>query len=878
MKLQPRRLLPLFLVILFSSLIYAQQHADDTRRSQQPLGNLKSTSRNLDPDMQTTQESEIYPGAPAFAEATDILRKIKSSAKKPSNSPRLSGPIDLTWHYAKQLFVFLFMNTPPGQDGVTSQPQKKLSRPLTNAVKLLEKSAEMKNPDAIFLLAEMNFHGNYSYPRNYTEAFRRYQELAFEYENSTAQHMLGFIYATGIGGAVKSDQARALLYHTFAAEGGDIRSEMTVAFRHHSGISTPRNCDTAVYYYQKVADKAIEYLRSGPPGGHVLYKDSFRIADEEGGVYGEGASVSSSGPNARQGGPNSDAYAALEDVLDYIELMHKTGDARATFNLAKTYYDGARGLKPDYRMAKQYFYSVARLLWQKDGKLVGDVSPQAEKLASKAAGYIGRMYMRGEGVEQRFDIAQTWFKRGVSNGDALSQYHMGLMYLHGWEVPQDAVKAAEYFLPAADQDLASAQVKLGALFLDQGDVVTASKYFELAARNGHIEAFYYLGDLSLQGVGRDKNCGMAAVYYKIVAEKAESIHSSFEEANEAYEVGDLQTALVGYMMAAEQGFESAQANVAYLLDRAQHCRSWEDTLSWAKKKATNLTDDGLALIYWTRSAKQLNIDSMVKMGDYYLGGRGTPLDREKAATCYQTAAETMQCAQAMWNLGWMHENGIGVEQDFHLAKRYYDLALETNPREAYLPVTLALYKLRLRSWWNDITDGRIKSIQNEPETQKEVSFSEWLQNFLDATDAWYDGGDAAYENEVDDWDAPATDGMPGGEGEYYDDLDDGILDTLLIMSVVMALGALVYWRNRRQAQGMEQGGHHQDGHQQQQQQQHAQGGGDHAMNGGGVGGVGGGAGADGGVVGGQQQQQDRGMFPDRDDPNFMDWAAGGIGH
>ena len=74
----------------------------------------------------------------------------------------------------------------------------------------------------------------------------------------------------------------------------------------------------------------------------------------------------------------------------------------------------------------------------------------------------------------------------------------------------------------------------------------------------------------------------------------------------------------------------------------------------------------------------------------------------------------MLSAQAMWNLGWMHENGIGIDQDFHLAKRHYDLALETNPREANLPVVLALYKLRFRSWWNTITNGNIKSIQEEP--------------------------------------------------------------------------------------------------------------------------------------------------------------------
>jgi hypothetical protein len=43
-------------------------------------------------------------------------------------------------------------------------------------------------------------------------------------------------------------------------------------------------------------------------------------------------------------------------------------------------------------------------------------------------------------------------------------------------------------------------------------------------------------------------------------------------------------------------------------------------------------------------------------------------------------------------------------QDFHLAKRHYDLALETNS-EAYLPVILSLAKLYARSIWHTIMGG-----------------------------------------------------------------------------------------------------------------------------------------------------------------------------
>jgi len=564
----------------------------------------------------------------------------------------------------------------------------------------------------------MNFYGNFSHPKDYSEAFRRYHQLATLDGNSSAQHMIGFMYATGIGGAVERDQAKSLLYHTFAAEGGNTRSEMTVAFRYHSGIGTTRNCDEGIKHYKRVADEAIRWYRSGPPGGMAWVPDSYRLADEDGGVYGEGASFSSAGSNANKGGPNSDAHAALDDVLEYLDLMSRKGDFKATFSLGRIHYDGQKGLNRNLKSAKWYFMKVAKLYWQRDGRIIESDKPGLEKIATKAAGYLGRMFLRGEGVEQSYEKAQIWFQRGIKSGDAGSQYGMGLMYLEGLGIPRNSVRAQEYFKASADQDYSPAQVSLGAMYLDQGtatDIQVANRYFELAARYSHIEALYYLAELIDQGVGRDRSCGLATAYYKSVAEKAEPLLSSFAEANRAYEEGDLELALVDYLHAAEQGYERAQANVAYLLDQEKSKWALPSYLSLSGPRPSLLENAALALIYWTRSAKQTNIDSMVKMGDYYLDGIGTEPDMEKAAACYTAASEFHQSAQALYNLGWMHENGVGLNQDFHLAKRYYDHALETN-EEAYLPVTLSLMKLRLRSAWNTFTNGRINSIIDEPGT------------------------------------------------------------------------------------------------------------------------------------------------------------------
>jgi len=50
------------------------------------------------------------------------------------------------------------------------------------------------------------------------------------------------------------------------------------------------------------------------------------------------------------------------------------------------------------------------------------------------------------------------------------------------------------------------------------------------------------------------------------------------------------------------------------------------------------------------------------MGDYHYYGYGTEIDYETAAAHYRVASEQQRNAQAMFNLGYMHERGLGMKQ------------------------------------------------------------------------------------------------------------------------------------------------------------------------------------------------------------------------
>lgn len=717
--------------------------------------------------------------------ALSELQKVPLATRK--KHKMASGLLSFTARYLLRV-----LPTMPAT-GPTQKQTSTVSGPVAVAKDYLEKAAAKNNSDALYLLAELNFFGYHNYPRDLQVAFDYYQELAAHNGNTTAQYMLGLFYSTGLGNIVPQDQAKALLYYTLAAKRGDAKALMAIGYRHHSGVGTIKNCETALGYYKEVADKAINWYRDGPPGGQSWIQEAWRISDDGGGIYGEGASASSAGLNALKRNLHSNDNAAISDVIEYLDLMSQKSDSKASFNLGRLYYEGQRGLEKDFESALKYFFLAASRYWKRDGRATDGNKNGADKTAAEAAGYIGRMYLRGEGVVQNYDKAKAWFERGKSHGDAQSQWGLGIMLLNGMGIRRNIKLATELLRTSADQDYAPAQVQMGRLFLDQGnpeDVKTANYLFELAARYGNIEAWYYLAEMTNHAIGRERQCQIALSYYKTVAERAEPLVSLWSQANLAYELGNHDLAFLQYVMAAEQGYEKAQTNVAFMLDASFGKLSVVELLTGRQEnKISPMANANLALIEWTRSSRQSNVDSLVKMGDYYFYGIGVDKDLAKAVSCYTGASDYQQSAQALFNLGWMHENGVGLTQDFHLAKRYYDHALVVNA-EAYLPVTLSLLKLRIRSAWNTFTHGPIHSIQDEPKKKKDWSLSEWINNFIE--------GDLLYDDEYyeDYYDANTIEG-----GEIFD--DSNVLESLLIIGVTFALVGLVWWRQRLQMQRAE---------------------------------------------------------------------------
>ena len=69
-----------------------------------------------------------------------------------------------------------------------------------------------------------------------------------------------------------------------------------------------------------------------------------------------------------------------------------------------------------------------------------------------------------------------------------------------------------------------------------------------------------------------------------------------------------------------------------------------------------------ALLQWSRAAEQGYSIARVKVGDYHFYGHGTKVNYEVAALQYRLASDKQANAQAMFNLGYMHEQGFGLKR------------------------------------------------------------------------------------------------------------------------------------------------------------------------------------------------------------------------
>ncbi|CAF4702676.1 unnamed protein product, partial [Rotaria sp. Silwood2] len=405
----------------------------------------------------------------------------------------------------------------------------------------------------------------------------------------------------------------ALIHLSFAAIDGYSPAQMTLGYRYWRTVSLAHSCESALMFYKQVATYVSSKMTSAT--GQLIQR--IRLYDEE-------------------EHPTQNNIMVDEDLVQYYQLLADRGDAQAQYGLGQLYY-----LRDTAFDKALYYFRLA-----------------AENGNSNAMAYLGKLYSeKNDYIKQNNVTALQFFQRSAEKGNPIGQAGVGMAFYHGAGVEQNDEKAFKYFQLSADQGYVEGQLMLGIMYYKgegvKRDYKMAIKWFQAASQSGHALGYYNLGQMHATGTGVLRSCTTATELFKNVAERGKW-SSMFIEAYNLYRQGHIEQAFMKYLYLAELGYEVAQSNVAYLLDQMPN-------------QLINIYDNKeeqyrRALIYWNRAAIQGFHTARVKLGDYFYYGYGTEQNYEAAATHYKYASDQSQNPQAMFNLAYMHEKGLGLKR------------------------------------------------------------------------------------------------------------------------------------------------------------------------------------------------------------------------
>lgn len=176
--------------------------------------------------------------------------------------------------------------------------------------------------------------------------------------------------------------------------------------------------------------------------------------------------------------PPIDAYSqCLADA--------KKGDASAQYNVGVMLTQGIGGAPQKPSDAVVWFKKSATKL----------------PIAKNA---LGNLYGTGDGVDQNYKTAISWYRKAANEGFTQSQFNLGVYYSKGIGVTQDYNLAVYWYQKSADHNYIPGMVNLGKMYAEgkgvQQDYNKAAEWYQKAANLGDNIAAENLEGLRMKGL------------------------------------------------------------------------------------------------------------------------------------------------------------------------------------------------------------------------------------------------------------------------------------------------------------------------------------------------------------------------------------------
>ena len=428
------------------------------------------------------------------------------------------------------------------------------------------------------------------------------------------------------------------------AEEGDAAAQLTLGGWYFAGSGMPQDADEGLRWWRQAAEQGYLPAQSGLGGRYLNGRGVARDESEAFRWY-------------RMAAEQGD-----EEVLAFMHLNAEQGSMMAQVILAEMYTEG-RGVTQDAVVAVRWYRWAAE---QGSPQAVSGIRRMAEQGNAEAQLGLGVAYIVGRGVAQDASEAVRWYRLAAEQGNAEAQLGLGVAYIVGRGVAQDASEAVRWYRLAAVQGNVAAQVNLGVMY-EGGRGVTEDKaeamaWYRRAVEEASEEAVTWIREVANQG-WVEAQLALAEMY-------AEG-RGVAQDASEAVR---------WYRLAAEQGHVEAQLTLGRRYDTGRGVvQDLAEALRWYRQATEQGSPQAVSGI--RRMAEQGHVEAQLTLGSRYDTGRGVAQDASEAVRWYRLAAEQGH-ADARFTLGSMYFDGRWVAQDASEAERLYLLAAKQGSVEA----------------------------------------------------------------------------------------------------------------------------------------------------------------------------------------------------